>query len=212
METLNQLRLLIIACIALELQEGDKKTLIKKLQNEDDKQVLNKLFWLGVDPSKFASKKGKNSKKLEEVSAARDKLRNISANLCRYTPALETVVNNITSEKLDSDTFGSLLIPNTYDGSLGQKGKVSAATAAIRRGGNLGKNDSADDRTQPKIIFFILGGMCHAEVRVISEYAKNNPQFNVIGGSTYIMKPAEYVAGISKMLSKEQYEEAKKKN
>jgi len=208
-----KLRLLMIASIALELQERDRKALVQSL-SEEDKELLTKLFWLGVDPAKFAAKKGKPNKKLEEASsAARERLRiNISANLCRYTPIIEGIANNIiTSDKLDAESYGSLYIPNNYDGSLGQKGRVMAATSSIKKGGKIG-GGASDDRLQPKIIFFIIGGMSGAEMRVMSEYAKNNQQFNVIAGSTAIMKSSDYIAGISKMFTKAQYDEAKMKN
>ena len=207
-----KVRLLMIASIALELQERDRKALIQSL-SEEDKELLAKLFWLGVDPAKFASKKGKPNKKLEEASsAARERLKiNISANLCRYTPIIEGIANNIiTSDKLDTESYGSLYIPNNYDGSLGQKGKVMAATSNIRKGGKIG--GGSDERLQPKIIFFIIGGMAGAEMRVMSEYAKNNQQFNVITGSTAIMKSSDYITGISKMFTKSEYDEAKMKN
>lgn len=210
-----KLRLLMIASIALELQERDRKALVQSLP-EEDKELLSKLVWLGVDPAKFSSKKGQPNKKLEEASnAARDRLRiNISANLCRYTPIIETIANNvITTGKLDAESYGSLYIPNNYDGSLGQKGRVMAATSNIKKGSKIGgKADSSDERLQPKVIFFIIGGMSNAEIRVMSDYAQNNPQFNVIAGSTAIMKSSDYLAGISKMFTKAQYDEAKMKN
>ena len=137
----------------------------------------------------------------------------ISTNLCRYTPPIETLANSVISDKVDSDSYGSVFIPNNYDGSLGQRSKVTAATAAIRKGGKAGgKNEGTDERTQPKLIFFIIGGISYTEVRVINELAKNNPQFNVMAGSTSLIKPTDYITGISKMLSKAEYEDLKIKS
>ena len=202
----------MIASIALDLQDRDRKALVQSLDMED-RNMLHKLIWLGVDPAKYASKKGKVKKELEEISkAARDKLKNISTNLCRYTPTIENITGTVTGDRIDSETFGSLFIPSTYDGSLGQRSKVSAANVLNKKGGKLAKTEISDDRSQPKIIFFIIGGISFTEIRVVDEFARNNPQFNVMAGSTSIIKATDYLAGISKMLSKNEYDELRSKD
>lgn len=207
-----KLRLMMIASIALDLQDRDRKALVQSLDMED-RDMLHKLYWLGVDPAKYASKKGKLNKDIDEISkAARNKLKNISTNLCRYTPTMENITGLATGDRIDNDAYGSLFIPTSYDGSLGSRSKGSAGNALSKKGGKLAKTEISDDRAQPKIIFFIIGGISFTEIRVIDEFAKNNPQFNVMAGSTSIIKAADYLAGISKMLSKAEYDELKSKD
>lgn len=201
-----KLRLLMIATISLELSDKDRKALTQHLAPEE-KSILYKLTWLGVDPKEPSSSSGKTSKKAQGVSlAAKNKLKNISTDLLRYTPTLETFANDIVSGNNPTGVnCGNIFIPSTYDGSVqGTKAKPAGGIiASLRRGGAARPatnwNENLDERLQPKYVFFIIGGMSYTEVRVLKEIEKTNPNVTIIMGATSFIKPDEYIDGIGLM-------------
>ena len=213
MDDKEKLRLMMIASISLDLNEKDRKSLIQSLP-DNDKATLNKLFWLGIDPTKVSSSKGKASDKSAQISAnAKNKLKNISFDLCRYTPPLEGIAKSVADNKIDKEQFGTINIPKTYDGSIGQRSKITAGSASLRKGAskNTNWNENMDERNQPKFIFFVIGGLSYAEIRVLHEFENSNAYLNVISGSTAIVKPQDFIDGISQMLTQSEYDQLKQK-
>jgi len=112
------------------------------------------------------------------------------------------------------DQFGSIFIPKNYDGSIGQRSKITAGSASLRKGGvtkNTNWNENMDERNQPKIIFFVIGGMSYAEIRVLHEFENSNAYINVINGSTSIIRPQDFIGGIGQMISQSEFDELKSK-
>ena len=213
LESAEKLRLMMIASVALDLNEKDRKSLIQSLP-DNDKATLGKLFWLGIDPNKVSSTKGKASDKSSQISAnAKNKLKNISFDLCRYTPVLENIANNVAANKIDKDQFGTINIPKNYDGSIGQRSKITAGSASLRKGAtkNTNWNENMDERNQPKFIFFIIGGMTYAEIRILHEFENSNAYLNVVKGSTAIISPKDFIDGVGQMLTQSEYDELKTK-
>lgn len=68
-----------------------------------------------------------------------------------------------------------------------------------------------DERNQPKFIFFVIGGLSYAEIRVLHEFENSNAYLNVISGSTAIVKPQDFIDGISQMLTQSEYDQLKQK-
>lgn len=211
LEDEEKLRLILIAAIALELVEKDRKALTSNLTS-DDQALLTKLVWLGVDPQKLSSSKGKTSKKGDAISEkAKNRLKNISFDLCRHIPQLENVANEIISNKFDKSHYGSLFIPKNYDGSLGQRTKISAGQiASLKKTGT--KNYETDEKNRPKLIFFVIGGISYPEIRVLREFENSNAGVDVIAGSTSIITPMEYIDGIRNMVTTSEYSELKSKD
>ena len=197
----TKLRLVLIAAVALELSEKERKTLSQSLP-EGDRECIYKLSWLGVDPSEASASQGKGNKKNQGISvAAKNKLKNISTDLLRYTSTLETLGESIVSGQLSSSQYGNIYIPSSYDGSIKGKAKAGGGIISSLRAGTKKPNwsDNVDEKVQPKYIFFFIGGMSYAEIRILSELERNNPNMTVIMGSTALMKPAEYIEGIKQL-------------
>lgn len=211
MEPKDKLRLLLTACIAMELGEKDRKVFTQGMSIEDQ-TTLTKMMWLGVNPQKISSNKGKTNNKVGDVSeAAKKKMKNISFDLCRATPLIEQIATMVNSNQIDKTQYGSLFLPSTYDGSMAQKSKITAGQIMNLKKGAGKSYDNVDDKKIPKFIFFVIGGITHAEIRVLKEFESSNAYTNVIIGSTAIMKPQDYIEGISKMLSTTEYNEQKAK-
>lgn len=196
-------RLMLIASIGLELTEKDRRPLIQQLDDNDRRSLAN-LSWLGVDPSEANASKGKSGKRQQNVStAAKNKLKNISTDLLRYTPVLESLAGEVVSGVINTTQYGNIFIPSTYDGSMKGKAKAGAPiVASLRSKPKPTTNwDNLDERVQPKFVFFIIGGMSYAEVRILYELEKSNPNITVIMGSTSLITPTNYMQGISNMMA-----------
>ena len=184
----TKLRLMIITSFALELNERERKSLTQSLP-EEGKNILAKLSWLGLG-EKHALVSGRLNKKMQEPqNPAKDKdnLKNIPRTLCRHVPLIDSVAQDMATNRVDPRQYGSIYIPETYDGSFAPAKK---------------KNKREEDLSRlPKLILFVVGGISHAELRVLSEYEKSNSNINVIVGSTGIMNVQDYIQGIAQMAS-----------
>ena len=211
LEDEEKLRLILIAAIALELVEKDRKALTANLSS-DDQALLTKLVWLGVDPQKINSAKGKTSKKGDAISEkAKNRLKNVSFDLCRHITQIENVANEVIGNKFDKTQYESLFIPKKYDGSLGQRTKITAGQiASLKKTGT--KSYDTDEKNRPKLIFFVIGGISYPEIRVLREFENSNAGVDVIAGSTSIITPMEYIDGIRNMVTTSEYSELKSKD
>lgn len=197
-------RLMLIATIALELTEKDRRPLIQQLDDNDRRSLAN-LTWLGVDPNESNVSKGKSGKRQQNVStAAKSKLKNISTDLLRFTPVLESLAGEVVSGIINTTHYGNIFIPTSYDGSIrGKTTKAGPVVASLRTKANPTTTnwENLDERVQPKFVFFIIGGMSYAEVRILYELEKRNPNITVIMGSTSLTTPSHYMQGISNMIA-----------
>lgn len=197
MDSNEKLRLMMIASVALELLEKDRKSLTQSLP-ENDKITLKNLYWLGIDPAKVSSTKGKTSEKSKSLDNKKSK--NISYDLCRYSPVIESIANQAANNTIDKTDFGHIFIPSNYDGSIGQRSKITAGSASLKKGKSSNWNENMDEKNQPKFIFFIIGGMSYSEIRVLHEFESSNAYLNVVAGSTSIVNPQQFINSIEKMI------------
>ena len=209
----ERLRLVLIAVISLELTEKDRRLLASTLSPEDQR-MLTKLVWLGINPQKISSSKGKTSKRGENISKkAKDRLKNVSFDLCRHISQMEEVGAEIMGGKLDRTQYGSLYLPDGYDGSLGQKPRVQAGQVKSLRQNPMAKYyDTSEEKTRPKLVFFVIGGISYPEIRVLRELESTHGGIDVIAGGTSIITPMDYVEGINQMISTGEYAELKGKD
>ena len=210
LEDEEKLRLILIAAIALELVEKDRKALTANLSS-DDQALLTKLVWLGVDPQKINSAKGKTSKKGDAISEkAKNRLKNVSFDLCRHITQIENVANEVIGNKFDKTQYESLFIPKKYDGSLGQRTKITAGQiASLKKTGT--KSYDTDEKNRPKLIFFVIGGISYPEIRVLREFENSNAGVDVIAGGTSVITPMEYIDGMRSMITTSEFTELKSK-
>lgn len=188
----EKLRVILIAAIALELIEKDRKILTQHL-NEEDQILITKLAWLGIDHKKLALTKGKT--------------RNVPFDLCRHIAPIETLAKEIMSNKYDKSRFESLYLPKTYDGSLGEKLRITATQIGQNANGQTGHK-----KNRAKLVFFLIGGISYAELRVLKEFETANSSLDVIAGGTAIISPLEFIESMRKMNSPSEYSELKAKD
>mmetsp|Transcript_14020 Transcript_14020/g.11997 ORF Transcript_14020/g.11997 Transcript_14020/m.11997 type:complete len:614 (+) Transcript_14020:59-1900(+) len=188
----ERLRLMMLATLCFDMSEKDKKSFYQQL-SEDDVKHVNKINWMVESAPKGIDIQGQQASAKQKAKSSKD------YDLVRYTPALEKLAKDLTADKLDKSEYGSMFIPDNYDGSVGQRSKITAGSAAMKMGGRANWNENMDEKNQPKYIFFIIGGISHTELRLLQEFENNNAYVNVLSGSTHLMNPYEYIDEIKKM-------------
>ena len=186
----TKLRLIIIASFALELNENERKQLTQSFSKQNQ-NVVSKLTLLGLHGERGGSRRLSQKYEVAANSSA-DKIKNIPSNLCRHIPGIDSLVTEMIANKADPGQYGSLYTTG-YDGTLIAK----ANQKKIYQNNKLEK----DQKKLPKLIFFVIGGITRAEIRVLDEASKRNPNVKVLAGSTSIINAQEYLKAIEDMAS-----------
>ena len=183
----TKLRLIIIASFALELNENERKQLTQSF-SKPNQNVVSKLSLLGLHGERGGSRR--LSQKYEgSPSPSADKIKNIPSNLCRHIPMIDSLVTEMVTNKADPGLYGSLYTTG-YDGTLIAKANQKKIYQ---------NNKEKDQKKLPKLIFFVIGGITRAEIRVLDEASKRNPNVKVLVGSTSIINAQEYLRAIEDM-------------
>jgi len=112
----------------------------------------------------------------------------------RYVCKLKGILEAMAENTLSIDDYPSVLpMPFGTTGSA-----ASVRTKAIRRTSRWGADKKKAGFSGPRQIVFIAGGMCYSELRSAEE-VMNNGEREFILGSTYFLKPAEYLKDISSL-------------
>jgi len=180
-------RLMIITSFALELHEKERKSLTQPLPIEG-KDLLARLSWLGLKGSEGIVRR-KSTRTLANSTPNNInnlKQKGLPPTLCRHSPLVESMLEEIVTNKVDSSKLGSIFIP---DANKANHGKLNLNKAGWDR----------DLSRLPKVIFFMIGGITRAEIRCLQEFEKRNPRLNVIVGTTSFLTVKDYISGIQQM-------------
>ncbi|XP_046905623.1 syntaxin-binding protein 3 [Hypomesus transpacificus] len=160
--------------------EENLSKLIQNVKDEDNRQevILN---WkeLGVSiistPNLFCRKPSRKDRSQEETY-----------NLSRWTPVIKDVMEDAVENKLDSKEWPHQSeCPAAWNGS----GAVSARQKH--------KPNSHDERRSgSRLIVFVIGGMCHSEMRCAYEVTQAVKSCEVIIGSSHIVTPTSLLDDI----------------
>ena len=198
LQEIDILRIILIAYFSIEIPEKDLKKLIDYLSPENQ-GIIPKLHHLGLH-SKLIEQKGKNKKSKDEMKKnAKSKLSTVTLDLCRYSPQLENLAEELldfmTREKeiTESKSF-PLCSVKINEKSSNNQGAGPKSLKIKKVGMKIsGDNDTTILNCQ-KLIIFGLGGISYNEIRIAMEHAGEDVV--VVCGSTQIMKPNEYIDGI----------------
>ena len=58
-------------------------------------------------------------------------------------------------------------------------------------------NKQAENKPRPRLIVFIIGGVCYSEMRSAYEVTKDNKKWEVIIGSDQIITPKAFLSNVS---------------
>uniref|UniRef100_A0AAR2M109 Syntaxin binding protein 3 n=1 Tax=Pygocentrus nattereri TaxID=42514 RepID=A0AAR2M109_PYGNA len=122
----------------------------------------------------------------------RDRSQEERYNLSRWVPVIKDLMEDAIENKLDTrDWPYQSECPSAWNGSR-------AVSARQKH-----KPSSQDDhRTGSRLIVFILGGVCHSEMRCAYEVTQANKSCEVIIGSSHILTPTSLLEGIRDLSKK----------
>ena len=197
----EKLRLVLLACLTLEIEKTDKAALIDLLDQEN-RGVVSKTNYLGSKKNE-GKRKGKGKKMNEEIKKlAKSKMSTATLDLCRYTHYLENLVEGVLEIMKKGKNFKDL---KTFelDSKLvwehSSKSQNSGPKSLLKN--KLGHNQDDDSAMIecPKLVVFMVGGIGLNEIRALMDVANNAENTVMMIGSTAIMKPSDFLAGLKMM-------------
>eukprot|EP00293_Proteomonas_sulcata_P013799 CAMPEP_0184312110 /NCGR_PEP_ID=MMETSP1049-20130417/47161_1 /TAXON_ID=77928 /ORGANISM="Proteomonas sulcata, Strain CCMP704" /LENGTH=264 /DNA_ID=CAMNT_0026628013 /DNA_START=23 /DNA_END=817 /DNA_ORIENTATION=- len=207
----DKLRLIMIFIITQEgLTDDDISKLVDSAKFRDSeaaKQAVNNLKHLGVElkeaPEKPKGMMGMGAAaaktlfpfmKTGESKPRRDT--DVSYDLSRYRPPLQWIMQDALENKLDATEFpcAGMSGPTPPQGPPAVKPKQKAGWAD--KGAK--KEAEKDQKSGPRLIVFVAGGLCYSELRAAYELTKKFDR-EVIIGSTEILTPERYLKSLTSL-------------
>lgn len=162
-------------------EENLQKLLHHAMIPEDKKQVMLNLQNIGMqilqDPNKASSRR-------KNIPQNRKEREGQTYQLSRWTPYVKDLMEDILDEKLDQRQYPFL--SNRPMGGSGFTG--TSARPTWHR--NTGQPAA---RSGPRLIIFIIGGVCYSEMRSAYEVTAINKKWEVIVGSDQILTPKSFL-------------------
>ncbi|KYN45432.1 Protein ROP, partial [Trachymyrmex septentrionalis] len=151
----------------------------------DDKQTIVNMANLGINVVVDS-----NRKKLYTVPR-KERITEQTYQMSRWTPVIKDVMEDSIEDKLDSKHFPFLA------GRAASSG-YHAPTSA--RYGHWHKDKGQQTiKNVPRLIVFIVGGMCFSEIRCAYEVTNALKNWEVIIGSSHIITPKSFMNDLSKL-------------
>jgi len=197
----EKLRLVLLACLSLDINKKDKEALVELLDPEN-RGVVQKLIYLGSQKND-GKRKGKGKKVSEEMKKlAKHKLSTATLDLCRYTPYMENLVEGIIEIIKKGKNFKDLKafeLESKMVWEHSARSQYAGPKSLIKN--KMGHNQDDDNAMieANKLVVFMVGGIGLNEIRGLIDLANNSENLIMIIGSTSIMKPSDYLAGLKAM-------------
>jgi len=191
--------------MTIEIPEKERSKMLEVL-NFEDKAVIPKLTWFNFKSDRVNIK---NKKVKDEVKKlAKSKLSSATLDLCRYTPKIEQIVDeifeNLKKNKDPVDIRSCELMSIKINEKLGGVAGVGPKSLKNKKLGMkiAGLEDENSLLSCPKVVVFGLGGIGYNEIRSLMDLTNNqNDDVVVCIGGTTIMKPSDYIQNLREMES-----------
>ena len=180
----NKLRIiLLLATVMQGITDENMSKLMEhaKISSVERSTILN-MAHLGVTIIQDSGKK----KPLPQRKERNEETYQLS----RYVPYMQDIMEDILEGKLDTKFYPFLMTREMSGG--GSSGVTSA-----RRGGHLGNwhkdKGQTDAKSGPRLIVFVLGGVCYSEIRcayqVTETFKDSQKNWEVLIGGTELLTP-----------------------
>jgi len=151
----------------------------------DDKQTIVNMANLGINVVVDS-----NRKKLYTVPR-KERITEQTYQMSRWTPVIKDIMEDAIEDKLDTKHFPFLA------GRAATSG-YHAPTSA--RYGHWHKDKAQQTiKNVPRLIVFIVGGVCYSEIRCAYEVTNALKNWEVIIGSSHIITPKSFINDLSKL-------------
>ena len=197
----EKLRLVLLACLTLDIAKKDKEALVDLL-NPENRVVIGKLNYLGSQKNE-GKRKGKGKKVNEEMKKlAKHKLSTATLDLCRYTPYLENLVEGVLEIIKKGKNFKDLKtfeMESKLVWEHSDKLQHAGPKSLIKNKLGHNQDDDVAMNEAQKLVVFMAGGIGLNEIRGLIDLANNSENIIMMIGSTSIMKPSDYLQGLKMM-------------
>lgn len=196
----EKLRLVLLACLTLDIAKKDKEALVDLLDLEN-RAVVSKMIYLGSQKNE-GKRKGKGKKINEDMKRlAKHKLSSATLDLCRYTPYLENLAETLIEGIKKGKNFKELKAFEMETKTVWEhSSKVNQAPKSLIKN-KMGHNQDDDSAIveSSKLVVFMVGGIGLNEIRGLMDLAHNHENLVMVIGATSIMKPSDYLNGLKMM-------------
>ncbi|XP_047357124.1 protein ROP isoform X1 [Vespa velutina] len=209
---LDKLRIIALYVISKNgINEENLNRLVNHAQiSADDKQTIVNIANLGINVvvdvcMKYVLKKKKKKKKktiiiFGKLQGNRKKLYTVQRKeriteqtyqMSRWTPVIKDIMEDSIEDKLESKHFPFLA------GRAASSGYH--APASVRYGHWHKDKGQQTIKNVPRLIVFIVGGVCFSEIRCAYEVTNALKNWEVIIGSSHIITPKSFLNDLSKL-------------
>ncbi|XP_046737663.1 protein ROP isoform X2 [Diprion similis] len=183
----DKLRIIALYVISKNgITEENLNRLVHHAQiSPDDKQTIVNMANLGINVVVEG-----NRKKMYTITR-KERITEQTYQMSRWTPIIKDVMEDCIEDKLDSKHFPFLA------GRAASSG-YHAPTSA--RYGHWHKDKGQQTiKNVPRMIIFIVGGVCFSEIRCAYEVTNALKNWEVIIGSSHIITPKSFLMDLSKL-------------
>ncbi|KOC60491.1 Protein ROP, partial [Habropoda laboriosa] len=185
---LDKLRIIALYVISKNgISEENLNRLVNHAQiSADDKQTIVNMANLSIN----IVVDGGNRRKLYTVPR-KERITEQTYQMSRWTPVMKDIMEDAIEDKLDSKHFPFLA------GRAASSG-YHAPTSA--RYGHWHKDKGSQTiKNVPRLIVFVVGGVCFSEIRCAYEVTNALKNWEVIIGSSHIITPKSFLDDLSKL-------------
>lgn len=191
----EKLRLVLLACLTLDIGKKDKEALVDLLDAEN-RAVVSKLIYLGSQ--KNEKKRGKGKKMNEEMKKlAKHKLSTATLDLCRHTSYIENLVEGVLEGIKKGKNLKDLKAYELESKPVWEHtSKSHSPGKSLKNKLGHNKDEETEILEAQKLVVFMVGGLGLNEVRGVMDLALYAENVVVVVGSTSVMKPSDYLTGL----------------
>merc|ERR1719210_992671 len=130
-----------------------------------------------------------NRKKIWQIKR-KDRINEQTYQMSRWTPVLKDIIEDCIDDKLDNSHF-----PFLGGGQRHGSTAFQSAPSSGRYGGwhSKDKVNTANQKSVPRIIVFVMGGACFSEFRAGYEVTNERKNWEVIVGGSQILTPEGFL-------------------
>ncbi|CAK9809394.1 Protein ROP [Anthophora plagiata] len=185
---LDKLRIIALYVISKNgISEENLNRLVNHAQiSADDKQTIVNMANLSIN----IIVDGGNRRKLYTVPR-KERITEQTYQMSRWTPVMKDIMEDAIEDKLDSKHF-------TFLAGRAASSGYHAPTSA--RYGHWHKDKGSQTiKNVPRLIVFVVGGVCFSEIRCAYEVTNALKNWEVIIGSSHIITPKSFLDDLSKL-------------
>lgn len=175
-------RLIIFLFVSGITEENLDKLLSNALIPVDKKTIITNLQHLNLQILQDQGRAGRR----KNIPPNRKERAEPTFTTSRWTPYVKDIMEDIVDEKLDSRQFPPINSQRTTT--------INPTAQSTREFGGWIQNRRAPVRSGPRLIVFILGGVCYSELRCAYEVTQNNnKRWEVFIGSDHTISPKDFL-------------------